>query len=266
MDQDKKCFSSLEESKNLITLENDSFIDSFKNEQLVLFNEEDDMIAFTFLITDDKVEGNGRVLLHIRPASHASSDVRSLAALSSLPITLGVPNSILARTSIHVPSLSHPTHTFSPSSPSDSDPSLQKSVNTQTPAELQALFAGRPLTLTPTSAFTYASHTQNQEVAGSNPLADNFSFTEETDSIFTNSQQDSESDGWYFQRNSMIENDPVFATSPSSDVNEFPTNLSGVKKWRNLFMEDEGPNNRSTVPPLEASLDEYYSGMSSIIG
>ena len=125
MDQDKKCSSSLEESKNLITLENDSFIDSFKNEQLVLFNEEDDMIAFTFLITDDKVEGNGRVLLHIRPASHASSDVRSLAALSSLPITLGVPNSILARTSIHVPSLSHPTHTFSPSSPSDSDPSLQ---------------------------------------------------------------------------------------------------------------------------------------------
>lgn len=52
---------------NLITIEESATIESFKREVLFLYSEMDQCVRLSFIVTNDVVEGNGMVVLHISP-------------------------------------------------------------------------------------------------------------------------------------------------------------------------------------------------------
>ena len=60
------------EDVNLITIEESATIESFKREVLFLYSEIDQCIRLSFIVTNDVVEGNGMVVLHISPNKTSS--------------------------------------------------------------------------------------------------------------------------------------------------------------------------------------------------
>ncbi len=57
---------------NLITIEESATIESFKREVLFLYSEMDQCVRLSFIVTNDVVEGNGMVVLHISPNKTSS--------------------------------------------------------------------------------------------------------------------------------------------------------------------------------------------------
>ena len=89
MGQDKKNIDP-RDCRNLLALEEESLIDSFKHEFLVLYNERKGSIVLTFIVTNDKMEGNGRVLLHIH--SSPSSDLSTTDSTDSSRLASSLSN------------------------------------------------------------------------------------------------------------------------------------------------------------------------------
>ena len=77
MDQDKRYHSHEHQyqTKNLLSLDENESIYEFVDEILILYNNSLESICLQFIVTSDRVEGNGRVILHINP--HQSTKVPS---------------------------------------------------------------------------------------------------------------------------------------------------------------------------------------------
>lgn len=88
---------------NLITIEEGATIESFKREVLFLFSEIDQCVRLSFIVTNDVVEGNGMVVLHITPNKtsphlYSSQPVRKKSVSTVSPresITLVSPAPVL---------------------------------------------------------------------------------------------------------------------------------------------------------------------------
>ena len=75
MDQDKQYRVHRQDPDYLLSIDENETILQFVDEVLVLFDDSSESICFQFIVTNDKVEGNGRVILHINP--HPSRNLKS---------------------------------------------------------------------------------------------------------------------------------------------------------------------------------------------
>lgn len=82
MDQDKQYHVQQKSTEYLLSIDDNETILQFTNEVLVLFDDIHESVCFQFVVTTDKVEGNGRVILHINP--HPSRNLQSFQ-LDELP-------------------------------------------------------------------------------------------------------------------------------------------------------------------------------------
>lgn len=85
MDQDKQYHVHRQDAEYLLSIDENETILQFVNEVLVLFDDASETICFQFVVTNDKVEGNGRVILHINP--HPSRNLQSFQ-LDDFPSSL----------------------------------------------------------------------------------------------------------------------------------------------------------------------------------
>lgn len=75
MDQDKQYRVHRQDPDYLLSIDENETVIQFVDEVLVLFDDASESICFQFIVTNDKVEGNGRVILHINP--HPSRNLKS---------------------------------------------------------------------------------------------------------------------------------------------------------------------------------------------
>ena len=264
MDQDKKNIDP-RDCRNLLALEEESLIDSFKHEFLVLYNERKGSIVLTFIVTNDKMEGNGRVLLHIHssPSSDLSTtdSTDSSRLASSLSNPLVPANPIFPRSPLRFarPSASKPPPPLavplSPLPPERTPPGVSKKSVPSSLAELSGLFSSRQPVLRQ-GEFHYSAASTDETPATGAGLVSQKSYPSfnEADS-FTESEDWSESTEWNFQRYSTVEMDPLFTASPSSDLPESQAKPLARSRWKSLFASEETPSNASNAM-FETSLDE----------
>ena len=75
MDQDKQYYVNRRDADYLLSIDENEAIQQFVNEVLILFDDANNTTCFQFIVTNDKVEGNGRVLIHINP--HPKRNLKS---------------------------------------------------------------------------------------------------------------------------------------------------------------------------------------------
>lgn len=280
--QDKQNFDP-RDCRNLLALEEESLIDSFKHEYLVLFDEHKGSIVLTFIVTNDKMEGNGRVLLHIRSAPSSDRSTADSIDSSRMGSSLSPNNTLLfprspvrlAHPSSSKPVLSAvPRFSLSPQNSLPSDRAFQppsKKPDQSSLSELSGLFASRPPVLQQ-GGFHYSTNSTNS----TNPtdltnLTENAAIlsppivfqradpSASEHNSFTESDDWSESTEWNFQRYSTAETDPLSAASLSPDPPAPQAKQLPRRRWNHLVADDETPG-RVGSSVFEASLDEWKRG------
>ena len=280
--QDKQNFDP-RDCRNLLALEEESLIDSFKHEYLVLFNEHKGSIVLTFIVTNDKMEGNGRVLLHIRSVPSSDRSTADSIDSSRMGSSLSPNNTSLfprspvrfahPATSKPVP-FSVPRFSLSPQNSLPIDRAFQppsKKPDQSSLAELSGLFASRPPVLQQ-GGFHYSTNSTNSTNSttptnlpeNTAVLSPSIVFqradpsTTEHNSL-TESDDWSESTEWNFQRYSTAETDPLSTASLSPDPPNPQAKQLPRRRWNLLFVDDETPG-RLGSSVFEASLDEWKRG------
>lgn len=286
--QDKQNFDP-RDCRNLLALEEESLIDSFKHEYLVLFNEHKGSIVLTFIVTNDKMEGNGRVLLHIRSVPSSDRSTADSIDSSRMGSSLSPNNtSLFPRSPVRFahpptskPGLSSvPRFSLSPQNSLPSDRASQppsKKPDPSSLSELSGLFASRPPVLQQ-GGFHYSTNSTNPTNPTNPTNLTNLTNLPENTAVFspsivfqradpsttehnsfTESDDWSESTEWNFQRYSTAETDPLSATSLSPDPPNPQAKQLPRRRWNHLFADDETPG-RLGSSVFEASLDEWKRG------
>ena len=66
MDQDKQYYVNRRDADYLLSIDENETIQQFVNEVLIIFDDVNNTARLQFIVTNEKVEGNGRVLIHIK--------------------------------------------------------------------------------------------------------------------------------------------------------------------------------------------------------